>query len=65
MESAGGNGNWWYGSVRDKSEKANFERLRLELAKTNLGDNANPTLRQAIKVMAFFRLIEQKTPLDI
>jgi len=35
-----------------------FERLRLEMAKQDLGDNAIPTLRQANKAMAFFRLIE-------
>ena len=26
--SAGGDGSWWYGSVRDKSKKAGFRRTK-------------------------------------
>ena len=47
------------------SHLRNFERIRKGVAKEGLDDNSIPILRDASKVMAFFRLIEVKTPLGI
>ncbi len=46
--------------------KRNFDLARTQVAKQDWDDNAIPTLKQAAKIMAFFRELEQKTrPLDI
>ena len=43
----------------------NFARVRQDADKQGLDDNDISTLRDASKINAFFREIEQKTPLDI
>ena len=45
--------------------KSNFVALRTKVAKQDLDDNDIPTLKHASKVMAFFRVMEQKTSIDI
>jgi len=43
----------------------NFELVRTQVAKQDLDHNAILTLKQASKVMVFFREMEQKAALDI
>ncbi len=45
--------------------KRNFELVKTRVAKQDLDDNAISTLKQADKVMTFFRKLEQTTLLDI
>ena len=47
------------------AHQATFRRLMTDLAKHDWDDNAIPILRQADRVMAYFRETERKTSLDI
>ena len=47
------------------AHQAVFRRLMTDLAKQDWDDNAIPILRQADRVMAYFRETERKTSLDI
>jgi hypothetical protein len=45
--------------------KRNFEVFKTQVAKHSLNNNDIPTLKQASKIMAFFRELKKKTALDI
>ena len=48
-----------------KAHQQTFQRLVTDFAKQDWDDNAIPIIRQADKVVAYFRETEQKTSLDI